>query len=273
MKKNRKIELVIFDWAGTTTDYGSQAPVRVFDKTFSEKGMHFTKEEINAPMGMEKKAHIRSMLSTERGMQLWNTTFGRAWNEDDIEELYQRFEQNLREVVAEYSQPIHGVAETVAHLRGEGIKIGSTTGYTSEMMQYVLPVAEAGGYSPDCVITPDKTGYSRPTPFMIFACMKELNIYPPAHVVKVGDTIMDILEGKNAGVWTVGILEGSNLLGFSEEEYEQADPEQIENQKSIATEAYKDAGADLVIDSILDLPKAIRILNEQPIMKEGKNLC
>lgn len=58
--------MVVFDWAGTTTDFGSQAPVDVFDRTFRQKGLVFTKAEINAPMGMEKKAHIKTMLSTEK---------------------------------------------------------------------------------------------------------------------------------------------------------------------------------------------------------------
>ena len=122
-----QIQLVVFDWAGTTTDFGSQAPVQVFDRTFSQYGLHFSRQEINAPMGMEKKAHIRSMLSTEHGRELWKAAKGQSWNEQDVESVYQSFEDNLRRVVAEYSQVIPGVPETVKELRGRGIKIGSTT--------------------------------------------------------------------------------------------------------------------------------------------------
>ena len=152
MTEKQQIKMVVFDWAGTTTDFGSQAPVDVFDRTFRQKGLVFTKAEINAPMGMEKKAHIKTMLSTEKGQ----------------EDVYQCFEGNLRTVVAEYSKLIPGVKETVEKLREMGLKIGSTTGYTSEMMQYVLPVAKEQGYEPDCCVTPDVTEYSRPTPFMVF---------------------------------------------------------------------------------------------------------
>ena len=66
MTEKQQIKMVVFDWAGTTTDFGSQAPVDVFDRTFRQKGLVFTKAEINAPMGMEKKAHIKTMLSTEK---------------------------------------------------------------------------------------------------------------------------------------------------------------------------------------------------------------
>ena len=57
------IQMIVFDWAGTTTDYGGVAPSVVFDRVFQEEGICLTKEEINAPMGMEKKAHIRALLS------------------------------------------------------------------------------------------------------------------------------------------------------------------------------------------------------------------
>lgn len=255
------IQLVVFDWAGTTTDFGSQAPMQVFDRTFSQYGLHFSRQEINAPMGMEKKAHIRAMLSTAHGRELWNAAKGRPWNETDVESVYQSFEENLRRVVAEFSQVIPGVPETVKRLRGRGIKIGSTTGYTSEMMQFVLPVAKAGGYEPECVVTPDVTGYSRPTPFMLYECMRRTGVWPASHVVKVGDTAVDIQEGKNAGAWAIGILTGSNLLGLSREEYEQASEEALQAGKAHAREVYLEAGADLVIDSIQELPEAIETLN------------
>lgn len=264
-----QIQLVVFDWAGTTTDFGSQAPVQVFDRTFSQYGLHFSRQEINAPMGMEKKAHIRSMLSTEHGRALWKAAKGQAWNEQDVESVYQSFEDNLRRVVAEYSQVIPGVPETVKELRSRGIKIGSTTGYTSEMMQFVLPVAKADGYEPDCVVTPDVTGYSRPTPFMLYECMRQTGVWPASCVVKVGDTVVDIQEGKNAGAWAIGILKGSNLMGLSQDEYEQASAEEIRSRSENARRIYLEAGADAVIDSILDLPEAIAAINARMAEQEA----
>ena len=118
------------------------------------------------------------------------------------------------------------------------------------------------------MITPDLTGASRPTPFMLFECMRRLNIYPPSSVVKVGDTVVDILEGKNAGAWSIGILEGSNLLGLSEEEYEKMDGEELEKRKQKTAEIYRQAGADLVINSIRDLPEAIDEINHRLMSRE-----
>ena len=138
---NDMLALVVFDWAGTTTDYGSQAPVHVFDRTFRARGLTFDRADINAPMGMEKRAHIRAMLSTEKGADLWRKAQGRAWTDADVDALYESFEATLRQVVAAYSHPIPGVPETVEALRRMGLKIGSTTGYTDSMMHIVVPKA------------------------------------------------------------------------------------------------------------------------------------
>lgn len=269
MHQSDTIRLVVFDWAGTTVDYGSSAPSEVFDRVFTGAGLHFTREEINRPMGMEKKAHIRELLTSEQGSRQWLETYGRPWTEADIEQLYQTFEDTLRQVVAAYSTPIPGVVETAAKLRERGLRIGSTTGYTSEMMELVIPRARALGYEADCVVTPDMTGASRPSPFMLYECMRRLNVYPPTAVVKVGDTVVDIQEGKNAGAWSIGILTGSNLLGLTQAEYQAADPGELDARRHRAADRYREAGADLVIDSILDLPAAIDELNRRLAEKEA----
>ena len=256
------IARVVFDWAGTTTDYGSQAPVQVFDQVFRTHGLCFDRADINAPMGMEKRAHIRAMLSTEKGSRLWRQAQGRDWAEGDVDGLYDAFEATLRQVVASFSHPIPGVAETVAELRRMGLRIGSTTGYTSEIMALVAPVAAREGYAPDCIITPDQTeGLGRPTPFMLYACMQRLRVWPATRVVKVGDTVSDIREGKGAGAWAIGVLTGSNLVGLAQAEAEALPPERLEALKAEARAAYLAAGADAVIDSIRDLPAAIRAID------------
>ena len=71
MNKENKIQLVVFDWAGTTVDYGSSAPAAVFERIFEGAGIHFTREEINRPMGMEKKAHIRRIRKAAVERDIW----------------------------------------------------------------------------------------------------------------------------------------------------------------------------------------------------------
>ena len=263
MQNNKKIELTVFDWAGTVTDYGGVAPLIVFNETLSGYGVKLTKQEINKPMGMEKKDHIRALLQTEKANGQWRERYGREWTEEDVNQIYLKFESTLFSIVADYSIVIPGVAETVEALKKQGIHIGSTTGYTSEMMKNVLPKAKQGGYEPECVVTPDLVGSGRPAPFMIYENMRKFGVYPPKHVVKVGDTVMDVLEGVNAGAWSVGVLEGSNQVGLSREEAQALPAEEMKDLKLNAAKAYLAAGADFVIDSITQLPSIIEIINSR----------
>ena len=67
----------------------------------------------------------------------WNRVFGQLPTETDIQEMYEEFEEILFTILPRYASPIHGVKEVIASLRERGIKIGSTTGYTREMMDIV----------------------------------------------------------------------------------------------------------------------------------------
>lgn len=84
-----------------------------------------------------------------------------------------------------------------------------------------MPAAEKNGYAPDFWITPDSTGgIGRPYPYMIFRNMEALKSASVAEVMKVGDTVSDIREGKNAGAFTVGVIEGSSEMALTEAEYD-----------------------------------------------------
>lgn len=75
------VEAVIFDWAGTTVDYGCFAPVQAFVETFRAAGVEPTMEETRAPMGMLKIDHIRAMLAGERIKAEWERVHGHAPDE------------------------------------------------------------------------------------------------------------------------------------------------------------------------------------------------
>ena len=146
---DRKIEAVIFDWAGTTVDYGCFAPVQAFSEVFKEFGVTPTMEEVRKPMGMLKIDHIRTMLSMDRIQQCWQEKYDRPSNEEDVQKMYAVYEAKLLSVLDQYADPKPYVLEAVKELRSKGIKIGSTTGYTDKMMAIVTKCAEENGYRPD----------------------------------------------------------------------------------------------------------------------------
>ena len=254
-----KIEAVIFDWAGTTVDYGCFAPVQAFVEVFCHFGVEPTTEEVREPMGMLKRDHIKTMLQMERIHDLWVEKYKREADEADIDKMYGMFEEKLMGILDRFTEPKPCVLEAVAELRGMGIKIGSTTGYTDEMMKIVTEGAKEAGYEPDAWFSPNAVGDAgRPYPYMIFKNMEVLGISSTANVIKVGDTVSDIKEGKNAGVLSVGVIEGSSEMALSEEEYRSLSDQEREARIEKVRETFKNAGADYVIRNMGELTSLVK---------------
>lgn len=258
MKQENRFDAVIFDWAGTTVDYGCFAPVQAFIEVFKHFGILPTMEEVRKPMGMLKRDHIKTMLSMDRISNEWQKKYGRNWREEDVDELYALFEEKLLGILEGFTDVKPYVLETVGELRKRGIKIGSTTGYTDKMMEIVVSKAKENGYEPDAWFSPDSTGsFGRPYPYMIFKNMQRLGVMSVERVMKVGDTVSDIREGRNAGVYTVGIVEGSSEMGVTKEEYDKmGDIERIARVEAVK-ERFLKAGADEVV---LDMRSLMAIM-------------
>lgn len=257
------IKAVMADWAGTMVDYGCFAPMRVFVEVFRQKGVAITDEEARGPMGLLKRDHIRAICRMERVAEAWREKYGRFPDENDVNELYALFEPMLLSILHDYAEPIPGAVELAARLRERGILIGSTTGYTAEMMQIVAAEAKKRGYEPDMLVTPDDVPAGRPYPWMIYENAKALGVYPLSHIVKVGDTISDMQEGVNAGLWTVGVVLGSSDLGMSEEEVRVCDPAELDKRIREIGERFRAAGAHYAIEHIGRLDEAIDDINRR----------
>lgn len=259
----KKVECVIFDWAGTTVDYGCFAPVAAFVKAFEELGITISIEEARSFMGMSKIDHIRELFKLESVSVQFGRLFHRVWGESDVVAMNQRFENYLFASLKSYTNPIGGVMATVEKLRAEGIKIGSTTGYTTAMMEVVAPAAALKGYDPDCYVTSAGLPAGRPSPFMIYQNMINLAIASPLSVIKVGDTLSDIREGVNAGVWTIGVVLGSSELGLTEQEVTALPFEALHYRMKTVREKMFAAGAHYVIDTVDELVNMVSIINQK----------
>ena len=260
---SRRIEAVIFDWAGTTVDYGCFAPVEAFRRAFEEAGVDPTTDEIRAPMGLSKRRHVQVMFEMPRIARAWSEAHGAEWTDADADRVYRRSEELLLEMLGRYAGPIPHVLDAVDQLRRRGVRIGSTTGYSEAMMALVVPAAERAGYAPDCWVSADAVGgMGRPYPYMIFHALRALEVSGVRAAIKVGDTAADILEGKNAGLETVGLVEGSSLMGLSQKEYESLSPEQRERESGRVRRAYEECGADYVLQNMSELPALVGRLEQ-----------
>ncbi|MGN1317525.1 MAG: phosphonoacetaldehyde hydrolase [Lachnospirales bacterium] len=262
-----KIEAVIFDWAGTLVDYGCMAAIETYREIFDKYHIKLSTEEIRRGMGQDKVDHIRDILESERIAKLWFERTGMEPNEGDVSELNRCFQKTIIEKFPYHSEPKEHVKNTIMNLREQGIKIGSTTSYTKEMMDVLVPIAKEKKLEVDVVInSEDIRGQGRPNPFMIFKNMEKLGINSVKSVVKIGDTVNDIKEGVNAGVYSIGVTDGSSEMGLSYEEFEAVSEEEKEQKRRIVTERFKKAGAYYVIHNMKSLLYVINAIQNNKTM-------
>ncbi|MEZ6046346.1 MAG: phosphonoacetaldehyde hydrolase [Planctomycetaceae bacterium] len=257
------IELVVFDWAGTTVDFGCFAPVSAFMAAFADRGVELTPAEVRGPMGLHKRDHIRTLLKDESIAARWLDKTGSPWTEADVEDLYERFTPFQVVEAGKHTDLIPGLLETQSWLKSNGIKIGSTTGYPRSVMEPVIAAAARQGYQPDHLICADEVPAARPAPWMIFGNMEQLGVYPPAHVLKVGDTVPDIEEGLNAGTWSVGLSVTGSEIGLTIDEWESLSADDQNRRTEAVSDKLSSAGAHEVITSVQELPGLIEQINQK----------
>lgn len=267
-KYTGKLQGVIFDWAGTTVDYGCFAPTGVFIEVFRQKGIDITMEEARGPMGMHKRDHIRVISKYPRVATAWKIKYGHFCSETEIENMFNNFIPLQIAVIEKYSEIVPELPLALEIIRSFGLKIGSTTGYNNEMMEILTAAAAKQGYIADSVVCATDVPAGRPAPWMAFKNAENLGIYPMQAFVKIGDTISDIEEGINAGMWSVGVINSSNEMGLTLNEFNMLDAQELEKRKKKVREDYLEAGADYVIESLSELYELIEKINVRLAMGE-----
>jgi phosphonoacetaldehyde hydrolase len=150
---------------------------------------------------------------------------------------------------------IPGVPEAVATLRRFGLKIGSTTGYTRELMDVVAPIAARGGFTPDVIVCSDEVSAGRPAPWMNLRAAELLAVYPMHSVIVVDDTPIGVQAGRNAGAVTVAVSQTGNALGLSSIEVAALAQNELAALLADIESRMLAAGAHWVIRSVAELPE------------------
>ena len=251
------LKAAVLDWAGTTVDYGCCAPAVVFIDVFKKRGVEITQAEAREPMGAAKRQHIKEISEMPRVTAAWKSVHGTPCTEADIDAMYAEFIPMQIGVLKDYSELIPGTLETVRHFRQRGMKIGTTTGYSREMIDVVTPIAAKAGYTPDSVVSASEVPSGRPGPWMALHSLMEMNVFPLEAVVKIGDTVPDILEGINGGMWSVGVTKAGNEIGLTEAEVLALAPDDLARRLEKATHKLAAAGAHYVVESIGDIPAVL----------------
>lgn len=265
------IAAVVFDWAGTTVDHGSLAPIRTLLRVFEEHGVPVSEAVARRDMGLAKRDHIRLLLQEPEVKVAWLKRHGSIATESDVEALYRDFIPLQMSCLLDHAGVIEGVVPVVNELRSRGVRIGGTTGYTRPMLEQLEKSASAQGYFTDRSLCPDDVGAGRPLPFMCYRLAADLHIVPLSACVKVGDTPSDILEGRNAGMWTVGVLRSGNMIGLSMEDWAKLPEKEKRERLGAAESAMRQHGAHFVVETVADILPILDEIEQQ--IRKGARPC
>jgi phosphonoacetaldehyde hydrolase len=249
---------VIMDWAGTTIDHLSSAPAKVFVEVFKRQGIEVTEAQARGPMGTAKRDHIATVIELPPVKKQWTERHSRAPQDSDIDTIYHTFLPLQKEILSDYSTLIPGALESFSFFRQRGIKMGSTTGYTKDLMSVVVPLAKAQGYDPASTVCSDEVKGGRPAPWQIYQAAQQLGVYPMSRVVKIDDTTVGIVAGRNAGCWTVAVTGTGNEMAIAQLNSPRSAREQL--LKTIE-QKFNKFGAHYCVDSIANIAPIIDQIN------------
>lgn len=191
------IRLAVFDMAGTTVDDrvdGLPLVLKSYDDAL--KG-----HEVSVPM---------EILNAQRGRDKW--TVIKELGGEHAEAIYSDFLEVLRANTGRVKE-VEGTSETFRFLKEHNVYVVSSTGFPAEIAE---PMIEHLGWLRDGLIDgwvcSEQIGSSRPDPAMILHAMKKYGVSEKGSVVKIDDTVKGIEEGLNAGVYTVGVLTGTQSI-------------------------------------------------------------
>ncbi|SIS91210.1 phosphonatase-like hydrolase [Chryseobacterium ureilyticum] len=217
----KNIELLVLDMAGTTVDEDNVV-YKTVTEAVNEHGYQVGLEQVLITCaGMEKLEAITSLLKEIGG------------NEEDAMAIFEKFSVKLKNAYQNLEvKPINGTEDFLLKMKAQNKKVVLNTGYTSEIAQQLLDKLQwKENIHFDALITADDVSESRPSPEMINLAMKKFNIHKPEKVLKAGDSVIDIEEGKNAGCGlTIAVLSGAQ----NRSELEKAKPDYIFNTISEA---------------------------------------
>lgn len=216
-----KIDFILFDMIGTTildVKEGKSVILESFVQAFEKNSIHVKLETLNTQRGKTKRTAIQLILAD--------------LNKDArlIEAIYKDFMWLLEGSIHNF-QNLSGVTTLFQTLKSKGIKIGIGSGLPLEFMNALMQHLKWDKQLFDYINSSDELDLGRPDPIMIQDAMRTLALTDRSKILKVGDTVVDVMEGKNAKVMTAMVLTGTqnkSKLGSIQPDYIFKDVHSIE---------------------------------------------
>lgn len=200
---SNSIKIVVFDMAGTTINENNLV-YHCLHQTITQNGFPCTIDDVLLHgAGKEKRNAIVDIVNAVQSHKIDDST---------IDNIFNSFLKNLNlSYQSAVVSPQPNSEFVFEKLRKLGILIVLNTGYDRKTAIKLLEKLNwVRGLHYDLLVTASDVKNSRPHPDMIFYAMSSLNVTDAISVVKIGDSEIDIIEGKNANCGiTIGITTGA----------------------------------------------------------------
>jgi phosphonatase-like hydrolase len=194
--------LVVFDLGGTTVYDRGEVPA-AFSEALGEAGIPFDPAELKAWRGASKYEVLRQLL-TRQASAVEGTVA-------QLDHIYGRFRCGLTERLKR-AQPLSlpGARRAFERLHAADIRVAIASGFDRQIIDLVLGAVD-WAESLDTLVCSEDVPQGRPAPFMIFKAMERSGVLDVHRVAVVGDTLLDLQAGWNAGVaHRVAVLTGAH---------------------------------------------------------------
>lgn len=257
------IEAVIFDWEGTTIDYGGRATLLAFQRTFASFGVKLSESVIRRDMALGDLVHIYRLLKDAAVRDGAAANFGTTSIDDLAVRILAAIKRTRLAILPTSAQLKPGVRELIAYLEANHIPYGTTSSGDPELIPDLLPLVAVQGFRPHVNITTKDVEAGRPEPSMNRLAMAQLGVQHPARTIILGDTLDDIRAAQAAGTNAVGVIEGASLLGLAKDQWLALTNQDRQQLRWKIRREYAAAGADLIVNNARDL---VRLMQSEATM-------
>lgn len=209
-------KLAVFDIAGTTLA-DENAVASSFRKAFQRNNIPINIDEVTLLMGYKKTKAIEMLL--EQKELDFDDELINAIHEDFIDEMldYYEYDPDVK--------PFPGTEEVFQQLKEKGTIIVLNTGFPKVIAEAILKRTQwmEKGLVDDYIAS-DEVEEGRPEPYMINELMRRFGVEDPAEVIKIGDTEVDVNEGRNSNC---GLVVAVTTGAFTREQLEPYKPDHI----------------------------------------------
>ncbi|HMG73623.1 MAG TPA: phosphonatase-like hydrolase [Pyrinomonadaceae bacterium] len=206
------IKLVVFDMAGTVIEDAGQVPA-AFTAALENYEIEVTSDSLRQMRGASKREVIQRFVERQPGSSKADVLAR-------TEEIYNSFRSTLAGMYEQDGvREIAGATEVFSWLQQRGVWVALNTGFDRPITELLVNSMKWDSDLINAVVCGDDVAQGRPAPDLIFRAMEVSGVTSVHQVANVGDTVLDLQAGQNAGVrYNIGVLSGAHTKEQLEQE-------------------------------------------------------